>query len=347
MTKFQHRMLQCVSGNFKVPDVVLRSLYGVPTVQTELDLYRLRFLELLLSGRNQACHRQLCEEYVVWARERDPRFKGWLWWDDTHALLQQLQRYMPAYLNLPTAVSQLLQDKQTLSQSRVATETWEAVWEALLRLEQHRRRKDIAEHTSLHDMADILDTPNIAPFVFCDTRSKATTLRITARGGVLAWFGHVCRNLPVCPLCMSAGQFHVKHLVVECPALSACREAAWREAHRILVTCTVRTARFDPATDQQNWYRLTLGAAVPDSFARMGLMRETHFASESLSASLSTRVKRNVQAYRQVLKVTGYVLEAVDSAVRFALITQFGFAEADVGGKRWKQRRRRQGGARR
>ena len=74
-------------------------------------------------------------------------------------------------------------------------------------------------------------------------------------------------SVPVCPMCDSAANLTIAHILRDCPALEAPRVQAWSEARTYLVDKGCRgilaTSAADAPWVRDIWYHLTMGAECP------------------------------------------------------------------------------------
>ena len=178
----------------------------------------------------------------------------------------------------------------------------------LLLVEQRRRRWELQRcDTSLRDVTDLLDTPNMAPFL-CDHRTQATHLRVLLRGGVRMLFGYEFRHVTECPWCgyVDTQGLTVPHLLRDCTALEPERVCVWETARDVLVAAG-KCVHHDVTEHRQHWYVLTCGGAVPNTFVRLHLDAPTHFArGEHVAAT--RHMRHNLRLYRRVLGITAKFL---------------------------------------
>jgi hypothetical protein len=314
----ESRVLRYFTSAWQHPAVVLRSMFGVPTVQTRLDLDRLRLLFRLLKqqpGGLERCALTL----VVMQYNRAVHLQSW--WHRTDMLLRTMDRVcaQPAVrgglVGLPAswltwateaAMDCGTQFGQTLdSMHKVARKV-------MLEVEAVRRRQDITTaHQSLTEVADLLDTPNLAPFL-CLQRGPQTATRIQLWGGRRTLFSYDFFHLAACPWCCQCGQFTIQHLLRDCHVLENDRRIALTEAAAFLrAKDLLRVGDID--VHRNEWYRLMVGAPVSNAIFSLQLDTPTHFARpESMAAT--AHLRRNLLVYRGVLsRLDAFMLPAISA----------------------------------
>jgi len=301
------------------PLVALRSVVGLPTLQTRFDLDRLRmFLGFVATPARSYVRQQLCVELALWTRLRSGggEHRVWarrLWWERT----MQLLRRMDAATTPALRAQHPRIPESWVAWARMVAESWEVEFNisseirlaykaVLLEVEACRRRWELQRSAaSLGEVRDLLDTPNVAPFVV-DTRRDLVALRVQLRGGRRVLFGYRHFHLDRCPWCGLVGEFTVPHLVRDCHEWEATRVVTWERAAAIAAAAGVQMLPGTVEQHRQQWYRLTCGAAVGGDFIGLDLDRPTHFARGNVPATRHLRVALPV--YERLLVVTGAFL---------------------------------------
>lgn len=303
------RILKTMMSAPQHPDVVLRSIIGLPTLQTRIDVDRLRvLLRLLGCPPGSQVRQQLAVEVETWIRIRSAN----LWWADTAQLLQVMDSHTtpsirakhdvcpPSWLEWAT-----MQAVDFMNATPAVEKLLKAGKAVLLELENDRRGRELRRcAVSLEEVWDLLDTPNTAPFTV-DVRREATEHRVSLRGGVRTWFGHQYRHVACCPWCGVVDGFTVPHLVRDCVAFSEQRRIVWAKAKEVAIAAGV-CVDHEVTAQAHNWYHLTCGAAVPTQFLRLQLESPSHFARVEQSAT--SHLRRHLQIYRRLLHITGQLL---------------------------------------
>ena len=336
-TAMESKILRMALGAPNHPLVCLRSMLGLPSLQTRLDIDKLRvFVRLITRGGPDTPVRQ--QLYIE--REHYNRYAAVdgfkrkckaLFWHGLMELMAVLDRVVASDEDFCshednvglcpaswTAWAHHCASHPSLNfTEQYGTEDFmQMCRRAVMLLESARRKADIRDRVSLHDVADILDSPDLPPFVIAQ-RTAATAVRIAAWGGVRTLFPYQYRNLEGCPWCAVAGGFTVSHLVRDCPAFEVDRNAAWVQAADLARTYGILgddVVRLPPAhvvaDNRQLWYRVTMGAAVPHAFLRLELDTPSNMArGPDLPATRHLRVA--CKQYRHVLAVTGRFLVGV------------------------------------
>ena len=325
MTKWESVVLHIMMAAPHHPTVSLRSIAGLPTIDTRIDLDRVRVLcRLLHSPPASPVRQQLCVEVSLYLRPGDGSGEGprkRLWWHDTQQLLQVLDgvcddafRVQHRIFRDPTgptsflewATSSALAFQRDVGDARVLHAALRA---ALFVLEGRRRARELDRcQASLGEVRDLLDTPNMAPFL-ADTRTLATACRVQLRGGCRTLFGYQHFHVACCPWCGVEGQFTVPHLLRDCPASEHERQALWTMAKDVLVAAGL-CKDHDVCDHRQEWYRLTCGASVPHAFVQLHLDAPTHFA-RAADTPATRHLRHHMTVYRRVLHLTGQYLQLV------------------------------------
>ena len=295
------------------PDVVLRSIFGLATLQTRLDVDRWRvLLRLLCCPPGSQVRQQFAVEIEVYERTGNKT----LWWSDTRQLLRVMDVFTTAQFRLQYrecpqswlqwAMANAVDFMSAVQNTAVLRDIGRLV---LLEIETDRRRRELQRCTaSLDEVTELLDTPNMAPFIV-DVRREATQHRVLLRGGVRTWFGHKYLRTACCPWCDLEGGFTVPHLIRDCPAFNDQRTAVWNVAKQVAVSAKVGN---DHVVQQhaQQWYLVSVGAAVSNSFLKLHLNTPSHFARQGQQAA-TTHLRIHLQLYRRILHVTGQFLQFV------------------------------------
>jgi len=308
------------------PLVALRSILGIPTLQTRFDCDRVRLLlSIINTPQGSYVRQQLCDELELYdgivvaeGDERLPAASG-LWWHRTLQVLAVMdvaaagdQSALPAGGGSWVDWARLVA-AQWAGELRVSKETAAASRVAMLRVEARRRAREIQRCVaSLGEVSELVDTPNLAPFVV-DPKRDVTQLRIQLRGGRRTLFGHRHFHLDRCPWCTEQGMFTVPHLVRDCVIWEEERLEAWEKARAVAVAAGVDVAPH-VAVLRHYWYHFTCGAAVPGEFLDLDLDRPTHFARGTAPATRHLRLALPV--YQRMLGITGVFLRVLVSKTR-------------------------------
>lgn len=335
LADMESTVLRVVMKAANTPLVALRSVVGLPTWQTRLDLDRVRvLLQFLRAPAGTLVKQQLFTELQLYdglvetaagggrAAVKAAAWARKLWWSRTMEVLATMDAAADGEGDrLPVggaswrawARAAVQRWQETLV---VSKETALAARRALLEVEARRRAWEIQRcRASLQEVAELIDTPNVAPFTV-DTRRDMVILRAQLRGGRRVVFGHQYFHLLRCPWCTEQEAFNLRHLVQDCPVWEETRMAAWGNARAVAVAEGVKVA----ASFQLHrglWYRFTCGAAVPDSFLGLGLDSPTHFARGSRSASRHLRLALPV--YQRMLGLVGVFLRELVMRTRARL----------------------------
>ena len=304
------------------PVVVLRSIAGLPTPHTRFDLDRLRVLcRLLNSPPTSPVRQQLCVEVVRYHQSQQAAHQRRLWWHGTHTLLSTLDgvcdadfwrshTVLPADITPPSFLAWATANALAYTHATIRVNAvHSALRDAMLVLEGHRRGRELERcAASLDEGRDLLDTPNMAPFL-ADTRTEATACRVQLYGGRRTLFGYDHFHVARCPWCGLDGQFTVPHLLRDCPSSEHERLSLWTMAKDVLVTAGL-CDEHNVCDHRQEWYRLMCGASVPHTFVHLHLDAPTHFARPD-HAPATRHLRRHMAAYRRVLHLTGQYLQLV------------------------------------
>jgi len=321
-------VLRMAMAAANTPLVVLRSVLGLPTLQTRYDLERLRVLVRLASGRaGDLARQQLYAEYALYRRllaqdtaEARVSAAG-LWWHPTLQLLRWMDVVCDAEVR--ARVEQLPPSWERWGEECVAQCAGEPfatlddtvpVRKAMLEVERVRRQWEIQRSVaSLGEVRELVDSPNMAPFIM-HTRRDQSDLRVQLRGGRRVLFGHEFFHLDQCPWCTEPGLFTVAHLLRDCPNWEQARMETWQQARQLLVEEGIEVAAGDVQQHRHLWYLVTCGAAVPHTFIGMNLDSPTHFARGPGRATRHLRT--SWRAYERLLSVTGVCLRSVVDKTR-------------------------------
>ena len=123
-------------------------------------------------------------------------------------------------------------------------------------------------------------------------------------------FDYRLRNVAECPWCRTPGGFTIPHLVRDCAQWEALRVATWERAKAMLHEGDQDLTGGFPVTERrQEWYRVTMGVSVPDTFIKLGLDTPSHFARPlGHRATRHLRLAARDSPYRRVLAHTGALL---------------------------------------
>ena len=322
-------VLRATMAAANTPLVVLRSVLGLPCLQTRLDMDRIRvLLSFLTTSARSHVRQQLCTELRVYdecvAAGRHAVARG-LWWARTLQVLEHMDSTMTQQFQQRHPLC----PPSWLAWVRERAQQWDAPAVnysdvshlcrlVLLEVEGGRRRWELQRcHASLGEVADLLDSPNMAPFVV-DPNREASLLRVQLRGGRRVLFGWRHFHLYRCPWCTEAGCFTVPHLLRDCRVWDEARIRVWERARAVAVREGVKVAA-GVETHRHLWYRFMCGAAVPHSFLGLHLDRETHFARGEVSASKHLRT--GLRVYLSMLGEVGEFLREVVDRTRERLAT--------------------------
>ena len=324
-------VLRVVMKASNTPLVALRSVMGFPTLATRYDMDRLLTLLRFLSGAaRDLVKQQLCVEVALYTRlvaegTREGLISARkLWWHRTRTLLAWLDVVCDAPFRAvhPDCPASWVTWAETCAgrwceQLRLGAPMEALVRSALLCVEGRRRQRELQRcEASLAEVQDLLDTPNMAPFV-ADTRRDLTDVRVQLRGGRRVLFGHSFFHIVRCPWCTEEGQFNVRHLLRDCPNWEQLRVEAWERARRAALAAGVKVAAGDVQQHRDSWYRLMCGASVSHTFVGLHLDEPTHFARGPVPATRHLRL--NMKAYHRLLAITGVFLRTVVEQTRALL----------------------------
>lgn len=242
-----------------------------------------------------------------------------------HSTLQSLSQMgtLLTVHNVATGLDELLPWEDAVVLCALSPGVWDADTKAVFaafatqyraaheRLELQVQARALDQcNKSTNEVRELLVGLNSAPFVI-EPRSAACMWRIKLRGGVLGAFGYQFRasQVPACLLCGEQGKWTIPHLVRDCTLLETERMAVWGAALAIGVGAGVMANR-PPASDRHNWYLLTVGACVPETFCRVGTSAPTHF-NRPEGATATRRHGKTRGLYLKLLRVTGDFLVGV------------------------------------
>jgi hypothetical protein len=317
LTHLESLVLKALAQAPNHPDVVLRSIVGLPTLTTRLDLARfLLFIRLLRAPPSSPTRQQLAIEVATYVRLAGSPSRNQLWWHSVHHLLLAMDDicdpgswHHSACADSPIRswVTWAMWASLHYDDHVLTLDQWtQHGRKTLLHLEARRRGWELDRcYASLDEVRDLLDTPNMAPFLACP-RDAATALRVCLRGGHRTLFHFDHFHLQQCPWCLQADQFTVPHLLRDCPSLEPVRQMYWRQAHAVAMAAGVMAAG-DPAQQRLLWYWLMCGAAVPHTFLHLHLDNPTHFARPP-SQPATRQLRHHLQLYRHLLFLTGRFL---------------------------------------
>ena len=202
----------------------------------------------------------------------------------------------------------------------------EALLDVFTASESEKRRDALMECRSLHDTMDLLDSANVAPFLTV-SRTVSTALRIKIWGGTRVLFStDALRAVNDChgPCCGMAGGFRVSHLFQDCMSFIESRVETMVAIHKRMGELGVQIAGWDGCVLEEGasnermrylWYRLLMGASVPDEFVELNLERETQFA-KSRKGGNTRRQAKQIAAYEEVLELSYSYLKEVTEVTR-------------------------------
>jgi hypothetical protein len=327
MEKKINGVMRTLAGTSFLPLVVLRSLFGLPTWRTMLNLDKLRLLFKLLGDNGMAC-RVLEAQVACWLSKTGASVTKNMWWTSVYSVLGALDS-----VNVPVCVSPVFQVTWTdgvmaiiqhgsnkgpietaagMISRDVLLEAMITQYKKVCMLDECARQKtEIGRLSSLSEVRDLVAGLNAPPFTL-EPRSNANTWRILCRGGVRVAFGHQTMHFPKCPWCGLAACFTIPHLVRDCHAWSTARDLVYREALSFGQEAGVMSAHnMGDTVNQQNWYLLTMGATVPNSFCNIGLEVDTHLARNKQNRAMASLRKDSAPTYLKLLRVTGVFLSRV------------------------------------
>jgi hypothetical protein len=322
----QKLMRICIgSVSANLPTVCLRHLFGIPTLQTRIDIDRLRVAIRLLSQSAGSLERQQLVVEFMHANKPAagrmlpvvPRLLELCQLLDTEcdaSFRAKHPRCPQSWVVWMTACILDYKEESRNFKRELAVLKW-----AMLRLEGKRRRWELERCiASLGEVFDVLDTPDTPPFVWC-FRGDVFNCFVALRGGVRTLFGHQYRHIGKCVWCGELGGFTVPHLLRDCVHWETERRLTWLDVQNDLATAGVAcTADCDSPQNRQLWYLFTCGASVPNSFVRLGLDAPTHFA-RGTRAGQSAAMRPTLPHYRKALKTLGKFVLAVTGSTTVLL----------------------------
>jgi hypothetical protein len=313
--RVDERVVYTIMDAAQVPVVALRSILGLPSWHAVLQLQQLSWLMSLLSRPVECAERQLLRTMVLtWQAKRHTA----LWWAGVADTLADMDRVVGVggvdvhglangtALWSTTLTGAALCDPDACVHVPAARGNYRC---ALLAVEGARQACELDRHAvSLAEVRDLLVGHSFAPFIVAP-RCKATRLMVLLRGGVRTLFGHTHFHVSVCPMCGLGDHFSVKHLVRDCPAFAVDRVQAWSAARTLAVDAGAM-AHHAFGDQLDNWYLLTVGASVPNTFLAMDLDAPTHWARRR-GQRATRHVRRNLPLYLSLLQCVGVLLCAV------------------------------------
>jgi hypothetical protein len=336
MAKHRHLQLRIILGvGCGYPNVALRVIAGVPSLDTVLEREQLRvFLRMMQQPQGCPIRRALAHEARVYfatvgkavdkADVAGRCAAGVVPHMSIHGIMRLMQLFDAARPNVEykepfTPVDGWAAWARTMVSDPYRDNTFDLVPPTLVlaqrmlyHMENARRHLELRRLPSLADTAELLDTPSLLPCV-TERRTAANRIRVQALGGVLQLFGREWRRLEYCPLC-TEGPWSVPHLFRDCMQTETQRRQAWSEAFNVAKASGIM--EMHSVTDnRQLWYKLMMGASVPDDFVRLQLDAPTHFARGEEQPA--TRHLRNaLPQYRHILRITGAYLVNTVARVR-------------------------------
>lgn len=319
----ESRVLKAITGLSHHPDVVMRSVLGLPSLETRLSL---RCCDLLLSLLRQPPNCQmrlvLAAEVSTYTTEGNASVASRSWWHGVRGFLLALSAVGARLLVVSPHTGQNeavdWYDAALLCASQAGP--WDALrWQLhdafvsqyreaheMLELALQSKQLDVCAKSTA-EVRELSTGLSSAPFVI-EPRTAACTWRLRLRGGVLGAFGYKLRAsmVPHCLLCGQAGHWAIPHIVRDCPAMEAARVDVWTKALHFGVAAHVMTDQ--PVQSQrQNWYLLTVGAVVPEAFCKVGTSAPTHF-NRPEGATATRRHGKVKGVYLKLLRITGELL---------------------------------------
>lgn len=318
----ESRVLRYFTSAWQHPVVVLRSLFGISTQQTRFDLDRVRLFFRLLrqppGGLERVC---LCLLVLQYHRDHNRQS----WWQRTLDMFTTMDTVsqQPGVIDRMHSVTTQhpwtcwvdWATRCALNSDGAMTEELDVLYPicrtVMLDVECHRRQQDILTcYDSLTEVADLLDTPNVAPFT-CLSRGRTTTTRINLWGGRRTLFGYQFFHVAACPWCMTPGAFTVGHIMRDCTRLENDRRIAFSEAAAFLRSSGVKVVS-GVDENRGQWYRLMVGASVDNSVFSLQLSTSTHFARPPTQPA-TAHLRKHLKLYRGVIhKLDTFFLRVVD-----------------------------------
>ena len=331
MVKHRHLQLRIILGvGCGYPNVALRVIAGVPSLDTVLEREQLRvFLRMMQQPPGCPIRRALAHEArVYFATAGQPDADRCAARVVPHMAIHGVMRLMQLFDAARPAVEHvepftpvegwvawaraLVCDPFKDNGIPLAQPTRALCQRMLCHIDNLRRWLELKRLPSLTHTIELLDTPSLLPFV-TERRTAANRIRVQALAGVLQLFGREWRRLEYCPLC-TEGAWSVPHLFRDCLQTETQRRQAWSEAFNVAKASGIMNMHSVP-DNRERWYRLMMGASVPDYFVRLQLDAPTHFARGE--GQPATRHLRNaLPQYRHILGITGAYLVSTVALVR-------------------------------
>lgn len=343
----ESRILKLITGTAHLPDVVMRCILGLPSLESRLSLRKLALLESILNQpSNHMLRLALAADVQGVVTGHDPSVTSRAWWSGILLTLNRLSEAQKLVVHDPQADLEVdIPWEDALQACANVPGEWhpeqKAVFEAFKR--QYRSAQLAVElrvqeaalkrcEASTQEVRELLAGPNSAPFVI-EPRSAACNWRIRARGGVLGAFGYKYRASQVkqCLMCGQAGAWSIPHLVRDCATVESERLDAWTDALQFGIQCGVMRIR-DSSIEhhRQQWYLLTMGAAVPETFCHVGTSAVTHFDRPEGATATRQHNGKKRGIYLKLLRVTGEFLVALMTACVQLAETVMGSDDAEV-----------------
>ena len=332
LVKAEDKLLKAIIGDPHVPNIACRCMLGVENMQARMSKQRLWFLlDSMLHNPTSQLRRQMQTElrhlHGMDGFRVVESLKKRLWFHGTDKLVRDVIAH-------PAASAQLTEQLDEVMMCVLDCERWEDmgeikdIKEALLDVftasESEKRRDALMECRSLHDTMDLLDSANVAPFLTV-SRTVSTALRIKIWGGTRVLFStDALRAVNDCPCCGMAGGFRVSHLFQDCMSFIESRVETMVAIHKRMGELGVQIAGWDGCVLEEGasnermrylWYRLLMGASVPDEFVELNLERETQFA-KSRKGGNTRRQAKQIAAYEEVLELSYSYLKEVTEVTR-------------------------------
>jgi hypothetical protein len=309
-------VLKLICGTPNMPTCVMRSLLGVPSFHCVLQQQQLGLLLRVLSAPSSDMQRVVLKEMV---RIRAQKAANTLWWCRVSATLGDMDRLRvvgtavdakgvvggPASW-LDTVTSLAWQSHADIARDVAVLK--KHYKRALLAAEQQRQCMEVQRvAASLQEVQELVLTSCYAPFIV-EPRGSVCQLRVLLRGGVRSLFDAKYRHVDVCPWCHCDDGFTVPHLLRDCVAFEAERVQCWQSALQLGLQHDVMQPH-DVTAQRQEWYLLTVGAAVPHTFCKLHLDTETHWARGD-GVSATGHVRKRYDVYMSLLRCTGVFLSS-------------------------------------
>ena len=313
----ESHVLRYLMSGYQHPTVCLRSVLGMPSQQTRIDLDRLRLLFRLFRQSRSGFER--CALAVTVA-QYDQHRNMQSWWHRTNELLTTMDTICLSPVvraritDCPVSWVQTcrhfaLHFDDIMDVKQLST-LYDAARAVMLEVEAFRRRSELtACQSSLEEVWDLLDTPNIAPFT-CLKRGRRTSMRVGLWGGRRTLFGYRNFHVAVCPWCYEPNQFTIRHVFRDCPVLENDRRIVFTEAAAFLQRHGVKSVCNIDGEDREHWYRLMVGASVDNKKISLQLNKDTHFARPPTQPA-TRHLREHLTVYRGVIAVLDGFFQAV------------------------------------